>query len=72
MTYRTLLLSYFNGDANLNFAVMSSNYDSIAVYFNVQNGWTSLKQASFCGHWKVVELLLGAGANPDLQDEVKI
>ena len=69
MTYRTLLLTYFNGDANLNFAVMSSNYDS---NFNVQNGWTSLKQASFYGHWKVVELLLGAGANPDLQDEVKI
>ena len=40
--------------------------------FNVQNGWTSLKQASFWGHWKVVELLLRAGANPDLQDEVKI
>ena len=36
----------------------------------IQDGWTSLKKASFYGHQKVVELLLGSGANPDLQDKV--
>jgi len=36
----------------------------------IQDGWTALKQASFSGHKKVVELLLGAGANPDLQNKV--
>ena len=39
--------------------------------FTIQDGWTALKQASFKGHHKVVELLLGAGANPDLQDKVR-
>ena len=37
----------------------------------VQNGDSALDQASFIGHHKVVELLLGAGANPDLQDKVR-
>ena len=37
----------------------------------VQNGDSALDQASFSGHHKVVELLLGAGANPDLQEKVK-
>ena len=37
----------------------------------MQNGWTALEQASFNGHDKVVELLLGAGANPGLQDVVR-
>ena len=37
----------------------------------MQNGWTALEQASFNGHHKVVECLLGAGANPDLQDVVR-
>ena len=43
----------------------------LAIHFIVQNGWTVLKQASFSGHCKVVELLLEAGANPDLQDKVR-
>ena len=38
----------------------------------VQDGETALEQASFKGHQKVVELLLRAGANPDLQDKVKV
>ena len=38
----------------------------------MQNGWTALKRASFNGHHKVVELLLRAGANPDLQSEVRM
>ena len=36
----------------------------------IQDGWTSLKTASFNGHQKVVELLLRSGANPDLQSKV--
>ena len=36
-----------------------------------QDGQTALTAASFYGHYKVVELLLGAGANPDLQDKVR-
>ena len=39
--------------------------------FTIQDGLTALNQASFNGHHKVVELLLGAGANPDLQDKVR-
>ena len=44
----------------------------IAIPFlTVQNGDSALDQASIKGHYKVVELLLGAGANPDLQDKVR-
>ena len=39
--------------------------------FSIKNGHTALRIASFNGHKKVVELLLGAGANPDLQDKVR-
>ena len=38
----------------------------------VQDGETALERASIHGHQKVVELLLGAGANPDLHDKVKV
>ena len=38
----------------------------------IQNGETALDRASYEGHHKVVELLLGAGTNPDLQDKVRI
>ena len=37
----------------------------------IQYGVTALQQASSKGHQKVVELLLGAGAKPDLQDKVR-
>ena len=36
----------------------------------IQDGWTALKRASNRGHHKVVEVLLGAGANPNLQNKV--
>ena len=54
--------------------ILSSNYYSHVVtitHFTIQDGWTALKQASFNGHHKVVELLLGAGANSDLQNKVR-
>ena len=37
-----------------------------------QNEQTALHQACFNGHHKVVEYLLRAGANPDMQDEVRM
>ena len=37
----------------------------------MQDGGTALGLASYSGHHKVVELLLRAGANPDLQDKVR-
>ena len=39
-------------------------------YPTIQDGQTALEQASIKGHHNVVESLLGAGANPDLQDKV--
>ena len=42
----------------------------IITYPIVQDGQTALRQASIKGHHNVVELLLGAGASPDLQDKV--
>ena len=42
-----------------------------SMHLFIQNGCTALQRASFYGHHKVVELLLGAGANPDLQDVVR-
>lgn len=40
------------------------------THFIIQNGDTALMQASFEGYHGVVELLLGAGANPDVQNKV--
>ena len=42
----------------------------IIAYPIVQDGQTALQQASIKGHHNVVEFLLGAGANPNLQDKV--
>ena len=41
------------------------------THSTIQDGWTALKQASFNGHLKMVELLLEAGAYPDLQNKVR-
>ena len=41
------------------------------THSTIQDGWTALSSASSQGHHKVVEVLLGAGANPDLQDKVR-
>ena len=40
------------------------------THSTIQDGWTALERASFNGHQNVVELLLGAEVNPDLQDKV--
>ena len=41
------------------------------THSTIKDGWTALDQASYNGHHKVVELLLRAGANPDLQNKVR-
>ena len=41
------------------------------THSTVQDGWTALERASIKGHQKVVELLLEAGANPDIQNKVR-
>ena len=78
MTYKTLLLSHFNRGSNLNLGValtkkivFSLSHVVTITNFSIQDGHTALRTASFNGHHKVVELLLGGGANPDLQDKVK-
>ena len=41
------------------------------IHSTIQDGYTALRTASFNGQHKMVELLLGAGANPDLQNKVR-
>ena len=78
MTYRSLLLSYFNIDTTsyqgvlLSTATVEPSHVVALTHSTIQDGWMALKAASYKGHHKVVELLLGAGANPDLQDKVRI
>ena len=74
MTYMTLLLSHFDRGSNLHLGVpLSYNYYLMQLQCPLlpQNGQTALIISSFNDHHKVVELLLGAGANPDLQDKVR-
>ena len=70
----TLLLSHFDRGSNLHLGVtLSYNYYLMQLQCPLlpQNGQTALTATSFYGHYKVAELLLGAGANPDLQDKVR-
>ena len=77
MTYRSLLLSYFNIDTIsyqgvlLSTVIVEPSHVVTLTHSTIQNGWTALKLSSNIGHLKVVELLLRAGANPDLQDKVR-
>ena len=36
----------------------------------MQDGWTALTWAAYQGYQEVVNILLNAGANPDIQDQV--
>ena len=78
MTCRSLLLSYFNIDTIsyqgvlLSTVIVEPSHVVTLTHSTIQDGSTALKAASAKGHDKVVELLLGAGANPDLQDKVRI
>ena len=77
MTYRSLLLSYFNihtisyQGVLLSTVIVEPSHVVTLTHSTIQYGGTALKTASFNGHHKVVELLLGAGANPDIQDKVR-
>ena len=77
MTYRSLLLSYFNIDiisyqgVLLSTVIVEPSHVVTLTHFTIQNGVTALKAASIEGHHKVIELLLRAGANPDLQVKVR-
>ena len=77
MTYRSLLLSYFNIDTIsyqgvlLSTVIVEPSHVVTVTHSTIQNGFTALIAASFNGHHKVVELLLGTGANPDIQDKVR-
>ena len=73
---KLLLLSYCNTDAIsyqgvLLSAVILESFHVVALTLStIQDGSTALKQASISGHHKVVEVLLRAGANPNLQNKV--
>ena len=73
LCYRSLLLNYFSRDKALpsNSYCRAISSDYFHDYSTIQDGWTALQQASINGHQKVVELLLRAGAKPDLQDKVR-
>ena len=77
MTYRSLLLSYYNIDTIsyqgvlLSTVIVEPSQVVTLTHSTIQNDWTALQLASAKGHHKVVEVLLGAGANPDLQDKVR-
>ena len=64
-----LLLCSFNENISISYcAAISCDYYHLST---IQNGVTALQQASNEGRQKVVELLLVAGANPDLQNKVR-
>ena len=73
---KLLLLSYFNIDTMsyqgvlLSAVIVEPSHVVALTLSTMQNGWTALKQASRRGHHKVVEVLLRAGANPNLQNKV--
>ena len=50
----------------------SAGFLTSLLHDSIQHGWTSLMKASFQGHNEVVELLLAAGANTDLKNQVSL
>ena len=77
MAYRSLLLSYFNIDTIsyqgvlLSTVIVEPSHVVTFTHSTIQVGMTALERASASGHHKVVELLLGGGAKPDIQDKVR-
>ena len=73
---KLLLLSYCNIDTIsyqgvLIPPVILQSFHVVALTLStIQDGLTALEQASLRGHHKVVEVLLRAGANPNLQNKV--
>ena len=67
---------------HVNIFVSNPSYCSICIYIygityycsvlHVQSGQSPLWVASGDGHLKCVELLINAGANVDMQDEVSV
>ena len=51
--------------------IVQPSHVATITHSTIQDGSTALQQASSEGYQKVVELLLGAGAKPDLQDKVR-
>ena len=76
MTYRSLLLNYFNIDTIsyqgvlLSTVIVEPSHVIALTHSTIQDGWTALQPASIRGHHKVVEVLLRSGANPNLQNKV--
>ena len=76
MTYRSILLSCCNINAILYQSVLLSavvlepSHVVALTHSTIQNGGTALEEASIRGHHNIVEILLGAGANPNLMDTV--
>ena len=71
-----LLLSYCNIDTIsyqgvlIPAVILEPSHVVALTHSTIQDGWTALQLASNRGHQKVVEVLLGAGANPNIQDKV--
>ena len=55
----------------VSFYVVRTFTDACILLFVFQDGFTPLLIASQCNHVKVIELLLGAGANVDLAKNVR-
>ena len=58
-------------ELNLRCYCRAISYMVALAHSTIQDGDTALRESSINGHHKVVELLLGAGANPDLQNKVR-
>ena len=72
----TTAYSYCNIDAIshqgvlLSAVILESSHVVALTLSTIQDGSTALKKASISGHHKVVEVLLRAGANPNLENKV--